>query len=55
MRPAGAEIIEVELPSIDKRGTPDGSWGWEHGEPVKSMWTVAKVNAYNAPTPISLP
>jgi len=36
MRQVGVEIIEVNLPSIEERKTPDGSWDWEHGDPAKS-------------------
>lgn len=44
---AGAEIIDVDLPSIDERVGEEGNWDWEHGPPDKSEWTVAKVDAYN--------
>lgn len=47
IREAGAKIIYVDLPSVEERIGPDGSWNWEHGEPDKSEWTVAKVDAYN--------
>ena len=47
IREAGATIIEVDLPSIEERIGRDGGWNWEHGDPDKSEWTVAKVDAYN--------
>lgn len=47
IREAGATIVEVDLPSVEERICPDGSWNWEHGDPDKSEWTVAKVDAYN--------
>ncbi|KAB5518229.1 amidase, partial [Coniochaeta sp. 2T2.1] len=47
MRRAGAEIVEVDLPSVEERTNPHGTWDWKHGEPAKSEWTVAKVDAYN--------
>ncbi|KAK3330769.1 amidase [Apodospora peruviana] len=47
MRRAGAEIFEVDFPSIDERVGEDGSWNWEHGDPHRSEWTVVKVDAYN--------
>ncbi|KAK5951944.1 hypothetical protein OHC33_006830 [Knufia fluminis] len=47
IREAGATIIEVDLPSIEERTSPDGGWDWEHGDPDKSEWTVAKVDTYN--------
>jgi amidase len=48
IKEAGAEIIEVELPSIDERIDEEGNWDWEHGEADKSEWTVGKVDGYNA-------
>jgi amidase len=47
MKQVGAEIVEVELPSIEERVGPDGTWNWKRGEPNRSEWTVAKVDAYN--------
>lgn len=47
IRKAGAEIVEVNFPSIDERVNEIGSWNWEHGEPSKSQWTVARADAYN--------
>ncbi|KAH9908520.1 amidase [Xylariomycetidae sp. FL2044] len=47
IRQAGAEIIEVDFPSIGERTNENGSWDWEHGSPEHSEWTVAKVDAYN--------
>jgi amidase len=47
IKQAGAEIVEVDFPSIEERMSPDGNWDWEHGESSKSEWTVAKVDAYN--------
>jgi amidase len=47
MRDAGAEIMDVNFPSIEERISPEGTWNWEHGEPSKSEWTVAKIDAYN--------
>lgn len=47
IRAAGAEIIEVDFPSIDERTNEDGTWDWELGEAAKSEWTVARVDAYN--------
>jgi amidase len=47
MKDAGAEIVNVDFPSIEERIGPEGTWNWEHGEPSKSEWTVAKVDAYN--------
>ena len=44
---AGAEIIEVELPSIEERTRVDGIWDWEHGGLGKSEWTVVRIDAYN--------
>lgn len=44
---AGAEIIDVDLPSIDERVAPNGEWNWEHGDVDKREWTVAKADAYN--------
>lgn len=48
IREAGAAIIEVDLPSVEERLDPDGGWNWEHGDPDKSEWTVAKIEAYNS-------
>ncbi|KAK5097463.1 hypothetical protein LTS08_006875 [Lithohypha guttulata] len=47
MREAGANIVEVDLPSVEERIDPSGRWNWEHGAPDKSEWTVAKIDAYN--------
>ena len=47
MTAAGAEIVDVELPSIEERIGADGGWDWEHGEVDECEWTVAKVDAYN--------
>lgn len=47
IRRAGAEIIEVDFPSIEERTNENGTWDWELGEATKSEWTVAKVDAYN--------
>ena len=47
MKEAGAEVFEVDFPSIDERVDESGSWDWERGPPQKSEWTVAKVDAYN--------
>jgi amidase len=47
MKDAGAEIVGVDFPSIEERIGPEGTWNWEHGEPSKSEWTVAKIDAYN--------
>jgi amidase len=47
MKEAGAEIVDVDFPSIEERIGAEGAWNWEHGEPSKSEWTVAKVDAYN--------
>lgn len=47
IRSAGATIVETNMPSIEERIGPDGGWNWEHGEPDKSEWTVAKVDTYN--------
>lgn len=44
---AGAEIVDVELPSIEERIAPGGTWDWEHGDADKREWTVAKVDAHN--------
>ncbi|KAH8882953.1 amidase [Thozetella sp. PMI_491] len=47
MKDAGAEIIEVDLPSVEERTNPEGTWDWRQGTPDKSEWTVAKVDTYN--------
>lgn len=48
LRRAGATIHPVEFPSIEERTNPRGTWDWEHGgDPARSEWTVAKVDAYN--------
>ena len=47
MRRAGAEVVEVDLPSIEERVAEHGNWNWEHGTPTTSEWTVARVDAYN--------
>ncbi|KAI0166652.1 amidase [Xylariaceae sp. FL1272] len=48
MKRAGAEIVEVELPSVGyERVNESGTWDWEHGDPAHSEWTVAKIDAYN--------
>lgn len=47
IRGAGAEIFEVDFPSVEERVNEEGTWDWEHGEPAKSEFTVAKVDAYN--------
>jgi amidase len=47
IRDAGAEIVDVDFPSVEDRIGPEGTWNWEHGEPSKSEWTVAKIDAYN--------
>jgi amidase len=44
---AGAEIIDVDLPSIEERVAADGMWDWEHGDEDKREWTVAKADSYN--------
>ncbi|KAI1258702.1 amidase [Xylariaceae sp. FL1019] len=44
---AGAEIIEVDLPSIEERVNENGTWDWQHGDPPHSEWTVVKVDSYN--------
>lgn len=44
---AGALVCHVELPSIDERINEDGEWDWEHGGPLRSEWSVAKIDAYN--------
>ena len=41
------EIVDVDFPSIEERTGSEGKWNWEHGEPSKSEWTVAKIDAYN--------
>jgi amidase len=47
MRDAGAEIVDVDFPSVEERIGAEGAWNWEHGEPAKSEWTVVKTDAYN--------
>lgn len=47
MKDAGATIVDTDLPSIEERVGPEGGWDWERGDPDKSEWTVAKVDAYN--------
>jgi amidase len=47
MRDAGAEIVDVDFPSVEERIGTEGAWNWEHGEPAKSEWTVVKTDAYN--------
>lgn len=47
MKGAGAEVFEVDFPSIEERVGESGTWDWERGPPHKSEWTVAKVDAYN--------
>ncbi|KAK7753559.1 hypothetical protein SLS62_004417 [Diatrype stigma] len=47
IRRAGAEIVEVDLPSVEERVNAEGTWDWEHGAPAESEFTVAKVDAYN--------
>ena len=47
IKTAGAEIVDVDFPSIEERVGPEGTWNWEHGEPSQSEWTVAKTDAYN--------
>jgi amidase len=47
IKDAGAEIVDVNFPSVEERIDPEGAWNWEHGEPSKSEWTVAKIDAYN--------
>ncbi len=44
---AGAQIFEIDLPSIDERVNDQGTWNWKHGNVDKSEWTVVKVDAYN--------
>ncbi len=44
---AGAEIVYVDFPCAEDRIRPDGIWDWEHGDPTKSQFTVAKVDAFN--------
>jgi amidase len=44
---AGAEIYEVDFPSVEERVNEKGDWDWEHGEKEQSEWTVGKVDAYN--------
>ena len=50
MMNAGAEILDVDFPSIEERIDAEGAWNWRHGEPSKSEWTVAKTDAYNGIT-----
>lgn len=47
LRRVGAVIYDVDLPSVDERINENGKWDWEHGEPSRSEWTVAKIDAYN--------
>ncbi|KAI1267338.1 amidase [Xylariaceae sp. FL1019] len=47
MKRAGADIVDVELLSVEERVNQSGTWDWEHGDPAYSEWTVAKVDAYN--------
>ena len=47
LKDTGAEIVEVDFPSIEERTKSNGIWDWEHGAADKSEWTVAKVDAYN--------
>lgn len=47
LKQAGAQIVEVDLPSVEERTNPDGIWDWELGTPETSEWSVVKVDAYN--------
>lgn len=47
IKQAGAKISYVDFPSVDERTNAKGAWDWEHGEPSRSEWTVAKIDAYN--------
>ncbi|TPX16345.1 uncharacterized protein E0L32_003994 [Thyridium curvatum] len=47
MKRAGAEIVEVDFPSVEERVNEEAGWNWEHGEPSTSEWTVTKIDAYN--------
>lgn len=47
IRQAGAEIVEVDFPSVNERVSPSGDWDWRIGEPSKREATVANVDAYN--------
>ncbi len=30
---AGAQVVEVDFPSVEERQRPDGRWDWEYGSP----------------------
>lgn len=47
IKQAGADIVEVDFPSIEERVAPSGDWDWNFGEPSKREATVANVDAYN--------
>ncbi|RYP86129.1 hypothetical protein DL769_000807 [Monosporascus sp. CRB-8-3] len=47
MRAAGAQILEADFPSVEERVNDEGIWDWEHGDPERSEWTVAKIEAYD--------
>ncbi|KAI1336750.1 amidase [Xylariaceae sp. FL0016] len=47
MRKAGAEILDVNIPSIEERSNESGTWNWEHGDAAQSEWTVAQTDAYD--------
>ncbi|KAK1757326.1 putative amidase family protein [Echria macrotheca] len=50
IRKAGAEVVEVDFPSVEERVGKDGSWDWERGTDRTAEWTVAKVDGYNGMT-----
>ena len=49
IREAGAEVVEVEMPSAEDRVHPDGHWDWrrwEYNNPSISEITISKVQTY---------
>ncbi|KAI0021251.1 amidase [Xylariomycetidae sp. FL0641] len=51
MRSAGAEVVDVEIPSAANRFPVDGGWDWDYpskiGHPEQSEFTVVKVDFFN--------
>ncbi|KAI0537688.1 amidase [Xylaria digitata] len=51
IRAAGAEVINVEIPSAEGMVPIDGGWDWDYpskiGHPEQSEFTVVKVDFYN--------
>ncbi|GAW18632.1 hypothetical protein ANO14919_081110 [Xylariales sp. No.14919] len=51
IRAAGAEVMNVEIPSAEEMVPLDGGWDWDYpskiGHPEQSEFTVVKVDFYN--------